>query len=162
MPVRNILKYLTIKSLVDQKVVCYNFTKKRWNTNRHNGCTIKNQKTATDDMNAFKAAMEQIPEFGAQYEIAAALTMTIDREFFHGWGNPVSNPVYSWRGPAVIGNLIVRNQETREYELYCKSWVGVSDYCTRDEAAIYGAHRFAQCGIWTSSFREKLIAAHTK
>lgn len=152
-----------VKRLVGHtNVVYYNFETKAWNTNTYNGYPIDGQKTDTGRAHDFKVAMEREPEFRAQYEMVASVTMTIDRKFYPGWTKTISNPVYSAKGTAVVGNIIAKNKTTGEYELYCKSWVGVYDFYNPPAAVDEGADGFTLCATQLSDYRATLIAAHTR
>lgn len=145
-----------------QNIVYYNYETKAWNTNTYNGYPINGQKIDTMVAKAFKEAMEKMPEFRAQYEMVASVTMTIESKFYPGWKKTISNPVYSKKGTSVVGNIIVKNKITGKYELYCKSWVGGNDYYFTAGAVSNGACGFAYYGARNSDFRAALIAAHTR
>lgn len=138
-------------------VIYYNYEINEWNTSRYNGYVISYNRCLKE----FKMAMET-PIFGQQYEFTAPVIMTIDSVSFNGWAKPVSKPSYSRGGTAIVGNIIVKNKTTGNYELYCKSWVGVNDYVIPFNAVRYGADEFASNGAYDSGFRAALIAAHTQ
>ncbi|MDE6250719.1 MAG: hypothetical protein K2M34_03745 [Alphaproteobacteria bacterium] len=152
-----------VKRLVGHtNVVYYNCETNAWNTSKYNGHTIDKQDADTKRVKEFKSIMEKIPLFSMLYEFAASVTMTIDIDsvLYPVWCVQIGKPKYSRNGTTVVGNIIVRDKKTGEYELYGKSWVGVLNFCTPDVAVFEGANRFARIGACYPVFREALRKAH--
>lgn len=141
-------------------VVYYDCETTAWNTAIYNGCVIDAQRNGEHSVKRFKSELERIPEFNRHYEFVASVTMTIDEASFPGVAGPISNPQYSNNGLAVVVNVIVKNKETGEYELYCKSWIGVSCFHNQYGAASCGANLFANAVACWPKFRHKLMCTH--
>lgn len=141
-------------------VVYYNYETNVWNVNDYKGYETKFQDADTKKMLSFKSAMEREPQFCAQYEIVAAVTLRVGR--IPGWGRTVSNPEFKDDGTAVVGNIIVKKHATGNYELLSKSWIGVDDFCISQVAVNSGARWFAFYGAGNHGFRVALIVSHER
>lgn len=167
---RNIFKPSPIKLTDDivnrlvghTNVVYYNCEKNVWNTNTYNGYKIDSQEIDTASVKFFKTVIEKEEFFIQHYEFAASITMTIDRASFPGYAKAITNPKYNQNGTAVVGNIIVKNKATGNYELYCKSWIGVFNYELPDFAVYDGAYWFADDCARFSDFRAAVCAAHAR
>lgn len=163
MPAPTRLTDAMVKKLTGRtNVVYYNYATNAWNANTYNGYTINDQKTDTVRAKEFKTAMDKDPEFAKEYEMAATVTMTINSGAFKGAGKPVAHPRYSRGGTVVVGNIIVKNKKTNQYELYGKSWIGVNVFISVDAAVNNGARRFAFRGARDSDFRAAVLASRMR
>lgn len=160
-PDTQMLAAAKVKDLAGPNTVYYDCRESKWNTIVYNGYVIYDQYMDTRNVRAFKAAMDAVPEFFAHYEFVAPVTMTTDRVSPSLRGRKIVNPKYSRTGTLVVGNIIVRNKETGEYELYCKSWVPVHDYRKPDGATLNIGYGFSGRGAIDANFRAMLLAAHT-
>lgn len=137
-------------------ILYYNFDRKKWNSDRYMGISVKGQDIDTANAVEMRTKMHRMKDF-ADYELVAVVTMVVPFTVYPTHDVFVENPRYDLRGDCVVGTIVCRDKRSGRILPVDNRWVAVLRFKNHTAACATGSFRFVFEGATNSLYR-KLLA----
>lgn len=148
-----------------KNVVYYNHDTGKWNRQTYIGnYRIYKQDLDTIYSKRLKWQLDNTPDFFKAYELVANVTVIVKDTYFPNiakW-TKVKDIKFSPSGTSVLGNLIVRRNDSGKLEMWSPFWIGVMDYSFTVDAVEDGAFKFAYFCCDLPVFRRTMITGRSR